>query len=151
MPDWTYILQTEEIMKRVAVGIVFWMLCMSGSGCMYRGEGIFKKISDSDYKARVNLGVFAVADGRPTYVSGSVLLEDHMTPLKNTHILLRSKEQSAIVSNSYTDHVGRFSMSGILQNDSYIVEIDSQEYLGNKEIVVNANRVNSHDIFAHKK
>ena len=93
----------------------------------------------------------AAADGRPTFVNGTVLLEDHITPLKNVHIILKKNDLRTIASNSYTDHVGAFSMSGILHNESYVIEIDSPEYLGSKEIIVKPNRENLHEIFAHKR
>jgi hypothetical protein len=122
------------------------------TGCLYRGDGVFKKIGDSDYKARVNfMNIITVADGRPTYVCGSVLRADHITPLRNMHVVLKKGEQDSIVSNSYTDQVGNFNMSGILSHDSYIIEIDSPEYRGNKVITVEPNRNNWHEIIALKR
>ncbi len=140
------------MLNKIIMLTLFGVLCLSISGCLYRGDGAFKRIGDSDYKARINfMNLFAVADGRPTYVRGSVLLEDRITPLKNTHIILKKKDQQAIVSNTYTDHIGNFSMSGILSNDSYTIEINSPEYLGNKEIIVEPNKNNMHEIIAHKR
>jgi hypothetical protein len=132
--------------------ILFGIICLTISGCLYRGEGVFKQVGDSDYKLRVNaLGLLAVADGRPTYVNGTVLLEDHITPLKNVHILLKKNDLRTIASNSYTDHVGAYNMSGILQNETYVIEIDSPEYRGSKEIMVKPNRDNLHEIIAYKR
>lgn len=136
---------------RLATIALCGIIYLSINGCLYRGEGVFKQIGDSDYKVRVNVLGLAAADGRPSYVKGSVFLDDHTTPLKNTHIVLKKKGPETIASNTYTDHVGAFSMSGILQNDAYIIEIDSHLYVGRKEIIVEPNRENVHEIFVSKK
>ncbi|BCG48196.1 hypothetical protein GEOBRER4_n3074 [Citrifermentans bremense] len=120
-------------------------------GCLYRGEGIFKKIGDSDYKAQLHFqGLVGVADGGLTAVSGMVMQEDHLTPLRNVPVRLRRKSEPGVVSRTQTDNVGRFSLTGILYNDSYVVEIESGQYSGSKEIVVSPNRVNCHEIFAER-
>jgi hypothetical protein len=122
------------------------------SGCLYRGDGAFKKIGDSDYKVKFNfLNMFVAADGNPTYVGGAVLLEDHITPLKNTRITLKIKGKDAIVSTGYTDNLGTFNMSGLLSNNHYSLEIDSPEYIGNKEIIVEPNKRNLHELIARKR
>ena len=121
-------------------------------GCLYRGEGIFKRIGDSDYKARLNFqNLVAVGDGGLTAVSGMVLLDDHFTPLRNVPVRLRRKNDQAVVSSTQADNVGRFSLTGILYNESYVVEIESRQYSGSKEIIVSPNRVNCHEIFAKKQ
>lgn len=140
------------MIRRSTVLILSGITCLLLSGCLYRGDGSFKRMGDSDYKVRLNIfNLFVAADGRPTYVGGTVLLEDHMTPLKNTRIILKTKGKETPVSNSYTDHVGRFNMSAILVDDFYDVEIDSAEYIGNKEIKVEHNRENWHEVIAHKR
>lgn len=140
------------MIRKFIITTFFGILYLLISGCLYRGDGVFKKIGDSDYKARINfMNLFAIADGRPTYICGAVLLEDHLTPLKSVHIILKKKDQLSIVSNTHTDHTGNFNMSGILTRDSYIIEIDSPEYLGNKAIIVEPNRNNWHEIIAHKR
>lgn len=121
-------------------------------GCIYRGEGFFKRIGDSDYKARLNFqNIVAVGDGGLTAVSGIVMLEDHITPLKNVPVRLKRKEGEAVVSSTQTDNVGRFSLTGTLYNEVYVVEIQSQQYSGSKQIMVNPNRINSHEIFVKKR
>jgi hypothetical protein len=121
-------------------------------GCLYRGEGIFKRIGDSDYKARLNFqNLAAVGDGGLTEVSGVVLLEDHVTPLRNVAIRLTRKKEQAVVSSAQTDNVGRFSLTGILYDEPYVVEIESRQYSGSKEIIVSPNRANSHVIFVVKR
>jgi len=140
------------MLNKIIMLISFGILCLSISSCLYRGDGIFKKIGDSDYRARLDfMNLVAVADGRPTYVCGYVILDNHISPVKNTHLVLKKKGQQEIVSNTYTDHIGKFSMSGILSKDSYVIEIDSLEYQGNYEIVVEPNRNNFHEIIAHKR
>lgn len=140
------------MIRKLIITTFFGIFYLSISGCLYRGDGVFKKIGDSDYKARINLlNLFAAADGRPTYICGTVLLEDHLTPLKNAHIVLKKRAQQSIVSNTHTDPTGNFNMSGILSHDSYIIEIDSPDYLGNKVIMVEPNRNNWHEIIAHKR
>ncbi|HEY6873829.1 MAG TPA: hypothetical protein VI298_13985 [Geobacteraceae bacterium] len=121
-------------------------------GCLYRGEGIFKKIGDSDYKARLNFqNLVAAGDGGLSAVSGVVLLEDHLTPLRNVSVRLKRKKEQVVVSSTQTDNVGRFFITGILYSEPYVVEIESEQYSGSKEIIVTPNRVNSHDIFAEKR
>lgn len=121
-------------------------------GCLYRGEGIFKRIGNSDYKTRLNFqNLVAVGDGCLTAVNGVVLLEDHLTPLRNVPVRLRRKKEQAVVSSTQTDNVGRFSLTGILYNEPYVVEIESRQYSGSKQIIVNANRANAHEIFAEKR
>lgn len=128
------------------------VFCLCVCGCLYRGDGPFKKIGDSDYKARINfMNLFAVADGRPTYVCGVVLLEDRITPLKDTVITLKKYNQQSIVSHTNTDNTGNFNMSGILVRDSFLIEIDSPDYFGEKKITVEPNKNNWHEIIAHKK
>jgi hypothetical protein len=136
----------------VKLTILLVITCLLISGCLYRSDGVFNKIGDSDYKARINfLNMFAVADGRLTCVSGIVTLEDRITPLKNAHIILTKKDKNTIVSNTNSDHVGKFVMSGVLFDDSYIIEIDSSEYIGRKEINVKLNYNNWAEIIAYKK
>ncbi|OGT97445.1 MAG: hypothetical protein A2X80_12675 [Geobacteraceae bacterium GWB2_52_12] len=127
------------------------LLCLTASGCLYRGEGIFKKIGNSDYKASVHfMNIFVAADGRPTYVCGAVSREDGITPVKNTHIVLKAKDK-AVVSHGHTDHIGIFKLSALMAEDSYLLEIDSPDYFGSKSIVVKPNKNNWHELVAHKK
>lgn len=122
------------------------------TSCLYRGDGAFKQIGNSDYKLKLNfMNFFVAADGHPTYVSGSVLREDSITPLKKVLVVLKKNNQQAIVSKAQTDHTGSFTMSGILSNDLYVIELDSPEYSGRKEIIVEPNRRNSLEIIAQKR
>ena len=106
-------------MRRVILSCLFVFLI---SGCLYRGDGIFKKIGDTDYKANINvMNMFVAADGWPLYVHGVVLLEDRITPLRNTHITLRRKDQQEIISNTSTDNKGAFNMSGFLRVESLLL------------------------------
>lgn len=127
------------------------LFCMATSGCLYRGEGIFKKIGASDYKAKVSvMNMFMVADGRPTYVCGTVLLEDKVTPVKNTRIVLKKQGQT-VVSKGSTDHIGSFNVSAIMTEDPYTLEIVSGDYLGSKSINVVPGKNNWHELIALKK
>jgi hypothetical protein len=130
------------------VGIIY----LSISGCLYRGDGVFKKIGDSDYKAKINvMNLFVAADGRPTCICGAVLLEDHITPLRNTHIILKKKNQQEIISNTNTDNSGAFNMTGLYSNDYYTLEVDSPDYFAKKTIMIEPNKNNWHEIFANKR
>ena len=103
---------------KITIGFVylFGIICLLISGCLYRGDGVFKKIGDSDYKAKINvMNIFVAADGRPTYVCGAVLLENRITPLKNAHIILKKKDHQEIISNTTTDNSGAFNMTGLRQ------------------------------------
>lgn len=134
------------------IAMLFGICCLSLCGCLYRGDGVFKQIGDSDYKARVSLmNLVVVADGKPTYVSGTVLLEDHVTPLKGVHVILRKKDQAPVVANGQTDHIGNFSLTGLFSHDSYTIEVDSSEYAGGKTIMVEPNRDNWHEIFVNRR
>lgn len=126
--------------------------CLSISGCLYRGDGIFKKIGDTDYKVNINvMNMFVAADGRPLYVCGVVLLEDRITPLRNTHIMLKKKGQQEIISNTNTDNSGVFNMTGLYSNDYYTLEVDSPDYFAQKTIMIEPNKNNSHEIIAIKR
>lgn len=134
------------------------MFCLSGiiflsiSGCLYRGDGIFKQIGNSDYKTKINvMNMFVAADGRPTYVCGAVLIEDRITPLRNTHIKLKKKDRQEIISNATTDNSGTFNMTGLYSEDHYVLEVDSPDYFARKVIMIEPNKNNWHEIFAHKK
>lgn len=128
------------------------LICLNLCGCLYRSDGAFKQIGDSDYKVRLNfMNLFVVADGRPTYVRGVVLLEDRLTPLKGSAITLKKSDEKTVVSHTYTDHTGNFNMSRILTRDAFVIEIDSPEYSGRKEITIEPNQNNWHEIIAHKK
>lgn len=118
---------------------------------MYRGEGVFKQIGDSDYKARVNIMYLAIANGTPTYIEGRVSTDDQITPVKFASVTLRLKDQQGIVTKTTTDNAGRFVMSGVLSNDNYQIEIDAPEYVASKTILVEPNKPNCHEIFATKK
>jgi hypothetical protein len=139
---------------KISIGIVCFLgfICLSISGCLYRGDGVFKKIGNSDYKAKINvMNIFVAADGRPTYVCGAVLLEDRITPLRNAHIILKKKDQQAIVSNTDTDNSGTFNMTGLYSNDYYTLEVVSPDYFAKKTIMIEPNKNNWHEIFANKK
>ncbi len=139
---------------KINSGIIFTLgiIYLSISGCLYRGDGVFKKIGDTDYKAKINvMNLFVAADGSPTYVCGAVLLEDHITPLRNTRIILKKKDQQAIVSNTITDNTGSFNMTGLFSKDYYTLEIDSPDYFVKKIITIEPNKNNWHDLYANKK
>lgn len=97
------------------------------------------------------MNLFVAADGRPTYVCGAVLLEDHITPLRNTHIILKKKNQQEIISNTNTDNSGAFNMTGLYSNDYYTLEVDSPDYFAKKTIMIEPNKNNWHEIFANKR
>lgn len=97
------------------------------------------------------MNLFAVADGRPTYVRGVALLEDGLTPLKGSAIRLKTSDDKTIVSHTSTDHTGSFSMSRILTRDTFVIEVDSPDYSGRKEVTVEPGQNNWHEIIAHKK
>jgi hypothetical protein len=140
------------VLNRIAAIILFGVLFVSICGCLYRGDGVFKQIGDSDYKARVNiLSMLVATDGNPTNITGTVVLDDMFTPIKFTTVILKKKDQQMIVTKSITDSTGRFTMSGILANDYYTIEIDSLEFTANKTILVEPNRVNDHELFARRK
>jgi hypothetical protein len=139
---------------KISIGFVCLLviICLSISGCLYRGDGVFKKIGDSDYKAKINvMNLFVAADGSPTYVCGAVLLEDRITPLRNAHIILKKKEHQGIISNTTTDNTGAFNMTGIYSNDYYTLEVDSSVYYAKKLIMIEPNKNNWHEIIANKK
>lgn len=137
---------------RFAVICFSWFCCLMITGCLYRGDGVFKKIGNSDYKAKLSvLNVFVVADGCPTYICGAVFLEDRITPLRNAHILLIKGDQTYPVSSADTDNRGEFNMTGLYANDYYSIEIDSPDYSGKKTILVEPNKNNWHEIYATKK
>src|SRR5476651_1935802 len=138
----------NKFLLTMFIGFIY----LSISGCLYRSDGVFKQIGDSDYKVRIHfMDMFAVADGMLTGVSGIVTLEDRITPKNNIHLVLKNKKQQSIVANTYTDTAGRFLMSGTLFDDSCIIEIDSSEYFGKTEITVKLNRNNWCEIIAYKK
>jgi hypothetical protein len=142
----------RPVLNRIAVIIVVGISCVSINGCMYRGEGVFKQIGTSDYKARLNLqNMLVAADGNPTNITGNVVLDDMFTPLKNTLVVLRKKDQQKVITSVNTDSAGRFTLSGLFSNDDYTIEIDSREYSAFKTILVEPNRINNHEIFARKK
>jgi hypothetical protein len=139
---------------KITIGNVYLLgiICLSISGCLYRGDGVFKKIGDSDYKAKINvMNLLVAADGRPTYVCGAVLLEDRITPLRNTHIILKKKDQLEIISNTTTDNSGAINMTGLYSNDYYTLEVDSLDYFAKKTIMIEPNKNNWHEIYANKK
>jgi hypothetical protein len=122
------------------------------SGCLYRGDGAFKKIGNSDYKAQIKvLNLFVAADGHPTLVQGSILREDRISPLKFTRVILKKKEDKSIVATEQTNHIGIFHMSAVLYQDDYIIEIDSPQYTGNKVITVEPGKKNWHELVAQKR
>lgn len=140
-------------MKRTIITIgLLTIVSLMISGCLYRGDGIFKQIGDSDYKAKIHfMDMFVAADGIPTEVCGTVVLEDRITPLKNVHILLKKKDEAAAVAHAYTDNVGSFNLTGILKSDLYTIEIESADFFGRKVIKVSANNNNWHEVIALKR
>jgi hypothetical protein len=138
--------------RKIGSIILLGFLWLSISSCLYRGDGVFKKIGETDYKANINImNLFVAADGRPTYICGAIFSEDHVTPLKNTRIVLKKKDQPTIVSSTSSDNSGGFNMTGLFSNDYYTLEIDSPDYRGNKTIKIEPNRNNWHEIFAMKR
>ncbi|BCS52526.1 hypothetical protein [Geobacter sp. SVR] len=138
--------------KRMAIAMILTIFLLSMSGCLYRGDGIFKQIGDSDYKAQLNfMNLFVAANSNPTYVYGAVISEDRITPVKFATVVLRKKEQQEIVTRTNSDNAGRFLMSGILSDDDYNIEIDSPEYVACKTVRIEPNRRNYHEIFVRKK
>jgi len=138
--------------KQSGIAVLLGFIYLSISGCLYRGNGVFKQIGDSDYKAKINImNMFVAADGRPTYVCGAVLLEDHITPLRNAHIILKKKDQQEIVSDATTDNAGTFNMTGLYSNEYYTLEVDSLGYFAKKTIIIDPNKNNWHEIYANKK
>ncbi|NVN99483.1 MAG: hypothetical protein HXX17_09170 [Geobacteraceae bacterium] len=140
------------MIRHFTTAIIAGISCLLLTSCLYRGDGAFKQIGNSDFKLKLNfMNFFVAADGYPTCVSGAVLREDSITPLKNVLVILKKKNQQAVVSKAQTDHVGSFTMSGILTNDLYVIELDSAEYSGRKEIIVEPNRRNCHEIIAQRR
>jgi len=140
------------VLNRIAAIIVVCDSFVSNNGCIYRGEGVFKQIGTSDYKAQLKLqNMFVAADGNPTSITGNVVLDDMVTPVKNTPVMLRKKDQRQVITTASTDSAGRFAMSGLFSNDDYTIEIDSREYSAVKTILVEPNRINNHELFARRK
>jgi len=138
----------RKIVLTVSVGIIYILI----SGCLYRGDGVFKQIGDTDYKAKISvMNLFVVADGRPTEISGAVYLEDHFTPLRNSNIILKKNDQATIVSSTKTDNSGAFAMSGLFANEYYTLEIDSPDYVGRKVFLVEPSKNNRHDLTVAKR
>jgi hypothetical protein len=132
----------------VPMGILLILL----SGCLYRGDGIFNKIGDTDYKAEAKFGrIFVVRGGIVAEVCGTVLLEDRLTPLKYTRVTLTKKDDKAIISSEQTDHIGKFCLAGILYDDYYEIEVNTPEYLGNKVVLVDPGKKTYLEVFVHKK
>lgn len=136
--------------NRLAIILLLFPLLLSG--CLFRGDGVFKQIGNSDYKVKMKLlNMFVVADGHPTPVGGIVMLEDRITPLKHANIILKRKSDLSVVSKAFTNHIGYYDMSGILSHDSYLLEIQSPDYTGAKEILVEPGKGNWHEIVATKR
>lgn len=125
---------------------------LSISGCMYREYDPFKQSNDADYKFRLNFfGLFAKKEAQPTCLIGVVLLEDNITPLGNTHILLKKVRGQILVSDNHTDNSGMFIFTQLLQGDSYVIEIDSPNFAGSKGFIVDPIKSNRIEIIANKK
>ena len=140
------------MIRKIAIIILVGIIYVLISGCLYRGDGVFKQIGDSDYKAKISvMNMFVVADGRPTEICGAVYLEDHFTPLRDTNIILKKNDQATIVSSTKTDNSGAFAMSGLYSNEYYTLEIDSPNYVGKKVILVELSKNNRHDLFVGKR
>jgi len=123
--------------------LMFLSACLVLTGCLYRGDGAFKQIGKSDYKAQLSLmNLFVAADGRPSYVDGVVLHEDHVTPVKQARVTMKKKDGTAVVAKTQTDNTGIFSLSATLQNDTYIIEIEALGHTGKKELVINPDKKN---------
>lgn len=122
------------------------------TGCLYRGDGAFKQIGNSDYKAQFSLmNLFVAADGRPSYVNGVVLHEDHITPVKQARVTMKKKDGTAVVAKAQTDNTGIFTLTATLQSDTYIIEIEALGHTGKKELVVNPGRKNWLEVIVHKE
>jgi len=122
------------------------------SGCMYREFDPFKQSNDDDYKFRFNLfGLFEKKETKHSYVIGIVLLEDHATPLVDTHIVLKKQSGELLASDGFTNDSGMFIFAQLLQNGAYVVEIDSPGYVGSKSFKVETDKSVRLEIFATKK
>lgn len=138
--------------RKLIIIILFGISCLSLSGCLCRGDGAFRETGDSGNKTKnIPRPSLAVEDGKPTFVSGTVLLEDRATPLNGVHVILRKQGQAPVVANGQTDHIGNFSLTGLFSRDSYTIEVDSAEYVGGKTIMVEPNRDNWHEIIVYKR
>lgn len=124
------------------ITILFGISCISLSGCIGKGDGALRQN-----------GLHSTAGDAtaPTLVSGTILREDHVTPLSGVHVVLKRKMHEMVVSSAYTDHIGNFSLTGPFSRDDYTIEIDSPEYAGGKTILVEINRDNWHEIIAYKR
>lgn len=150
-PDKASLMNRNMIVRYSLMLLVIVQVCAL-CGCLYRGEGVFKRIGGSDYKARLSFqNLIAVGDGGLTAVSGVVMLEDHVTPLRYVPVRLTRKKEKTVVSSTQTDNLGRFALTGTFYNEPYLVEIESGQYSGSKEIVVSPNRLNCHEILAQKR
>lgn len=132
--------------------IIIGLFSIAITGCMYRSDGVFKQIGNSDYKAQVDIQhMFVAADGPPITITGTVVSNDLITPLKYMPLVLRKKNQREIITKATTDNAGRFALTGLFSSEDYTIEIDSPEYTASKTILVEPNRINSHEIFARRK
>lgn len=139
-------------MRAEARFLMFLLACLIMTGCLYRGDGAFKQIGNSDYKAQFSLmNLFVAADGRPSYVNGVVLHEDHITPVKQARVTMKKKDGTAVVAKAQTDNTGIFTLTATLQSDTYIIEIEALGHTGKKELVVNPGRKNWLEVIVHKE
>lgn len=82
------------------------------------------------------MNLFAVADGRLTYVSGAVTLEDRVTPAKNARIVLKKKDDGRVLANAVTDNVGKFWLSAQLVDGNCVLEITANDHTKEEDISV---------------
>lgn len=139
-------------MRAEARFLMFLLACLIMTGCLYRGDGAFKQIGNSDYKAQLTLmNLFVAADGRPSYVNGVVLHEDHITPVKQARVTMKKKDGTAVVAKTQTDNTGIFTLSATLQSDTYVIEIEALGHTGKKELLINPDRKNWLEVIVHKE
>ena len=138
--------------RKAIIAIMFGITCVSAGGCLCRADGVSRQAGAPGGKTGADSADYVAATaGKPTGLSGTLLLEDHATPLKDVRIVLRKSGQAPVLAEAYTDLIGNFTLTGALSHNSYLVEIDSPEYAGSLTITVEPDQDNWREIIAHKR
>lgn len=131
--------------RKTIIAFLFGISCVSAGGCLHRADDVSRQAAGAP------AGLAASTAGKPTGLSGTILREDHATPLPGVRVVLRKSGQAPVIAETYTDIIGNFTLTEVVSGESYLVEIDSPDYAGSLTITAEPDQDNWREIIAHKR
>jgi hypothetical protein len=150
-------------MKNFVLKLTFCIVILVLSGCVYgpdvEHKSVLNTLNGENYDTSKNMSSdamfvpFAKTKERMTEIKGQLVIhEDDSLPTPLRYISLAiSNDKGDIIQKLKSGPNGEFAFSGVFLNGSYAIKVESDKYVGQLLIDVNAYSVDKLILIAKKK